>query len=61
MACSCTICVVCNGSGNIWLDMRGRVTVHCDDLDEMEICEDCGGSGTVEICDECQDARDLNT
>lgn len=25
----------------------------CDDFDEMMTCDECDGTGVVEICDEC--------
>ena len=57
MACECVRCVACGGSGTIWLDMKGRYLGNhrCDDLDEMDMCEDCGGIGITEVCYECQD------
>lgn len=59
MPCSCIACDCCNGTGNIWVDMiSGLPTVHCDDLDELETCEECGGSGVAEVCDECRDLLD---
>ena len=27
----------------------------CDDLDEMDMCGECDGSGLEEICDECME------
>jgi len=43
--------------GNIWLDFRGHYLGNhrSDDLDEMEVCDECGGSGTSEMCAECMD------
>jgi RecJ-like exonuclease len=54
--CSCVRCAACDGSGTIWLDMNGRYLGNrrCDDLDEMERCDECDGSGIVEECDRCQ-------
>ena len=63
MACTCVSCSCCGGSGSYWVDMiSGKfIGIHrSDDLDEMEICEECGGSGIVETCDECIDSRDDN-
>ena len=55
-ACHCVRCGDCNGSGNIWFDFRGRYLGrgHCDDMDEIETCEQCGGRGIVESCSRCQ-------
>ena len=59
MSCACVSCSMCSGQGHVWLDLRGRVVAHLDDLDEMEICEDCGGTGVSETCEECiADDRD---
>lgn len=62
MTCTCVPCSVCGGTGSIWLDFNGRFlgSHRSDDLDEMDVCEDCGGSGIVETCDECLDTRDDN-
>ena len=58
MACECVRCGSCGGTGTIWLDMNGRYLGNhrCGDLDEMDTCEDCGGSGVSETCYECQDS-----
>ena len=58
MACTCVSCGMCGGSGTVWFDLGGKYLGNhrCDDLDVFESCEECGGRGTVEICDECQDA-----
>jgi hypothetical protein len=54
--CGCIRCSWCAGSGSYWLDMHGKYLGQSrrDDLDELEICEECGGSGIVESCDRCQ-------
>jgi hypothetical protein len=53
--CACVRCGACGGSGTIWLDFRGRYlgNSRCDDLDEMEPCDECSG-GIVEVCERCQ-------
>jgi hypothetical protein len=59
--CTCVRCDACRGSGTIWFDFRGRYlgNSRCDDLDEMESCEECRGSGITETCDHCSDMADL--
>lgn len=54
--CTCVHCDACRGSGSIWLDFKGRYLGNsgCDDLDQREMCEECGGSGITETCDRCQ-------
>ena len=54
--CCCVRCGDCNGSGTVWFDWRGQYlgNSRCDDLDELEHCEQCGGSGITETCDRCQ-------
>lgn len=61
-ACHCVSCGECRGSGNIWLDFKGRYlgNSRCDDLDEMETCDGCGGRGIVERCDRCQLLEDMD-
>ena len=63
MACECVSCGACGGSGNVWYafpgpDLGGEYLGNhrCDDLDEMDTCEECGGSGITETCYECQEA-----
>ena len=58
MACTCTKCPDCNGTGNIWVSFSGKYlgTNRCDDLDEMESCPTCGGEGITDYCQECCDA-----
>ena len=57
MTCRCVRCGGCEGSGYIWVDMRGRyIGAHrTDDLDDMELCPDCQGSGISEECEVCLD------
>jgi hypothetical protein len=59
--CTCVSCGECGGSGTVWFAFGGREYLgnsRCDDLDEMETCEECRGSGITEMCDYCQDTRD---
>ncbi len=58
--CRCVPCGACDGSGRVWYsfpgaDRGGRYlgNSRCDDLDEMELCDECHG-GIVEVCDRCQ-------
>lgn len=44
--CHCVRCGMCNGHGHI------RVNDPLMDY-ELEPCEDCGGTGIVEVCDRC--------
>lgn len=61
-ACLCVQCGDCGGSGHYYVDMRGHYLGQHrgDDLDEMETCDTCGGSGISESCDRCQLLRDLD-
>lgn len=57
--CSCVACPECRGSGVVWFAFGGREylgTMRCDDLDEIETCDECRGSRVSEVCDHCQDA-----
>lgn len=65
MSCECVICGACGGKGNVWYafpgpDLGGEYLGdhRCDDLDEMDTCQECGGSGICETCYKCQAARD---
>lgn len=59
-SCSCIRCGICNGSGHVWVDIRGRVLpFRGDDLDDLEMCEECRASGVSEECDFCTDEREL--
>lgn len=57
MVCKCVSCGDCNGTGTIWVSMSGEYLGNnrCDDFDELESCDECGGSGVIEYCDECTD------
>jgi hypothetical protein len=48
--CQCVSCSECGGSGRIWLDVFGNYLGNrrCDDLDEMETCMECSGSGLAD-------------
>jgi len=55
--CRCVSCSACGGSGGIWVDFKGRYlgNSRCEDLDEFETCEECGGRGISEVCESCQE------
>ena len=57
--CTCPLCSMCGGRGTIAVDMRGRVVLHrCDDMCDLEMCDECGGSGCAAECDHCRDQRE---
>lgn len=58
MTCECVVCTTCEGSGNLWFTISGRyLGVHrSSDLDEMEPCDNCRGTGILEMCESCFDA-----
>lgn len=58
--CECVSCGECRGSGRVWFFFGGDYlgNSRCDDLDQMETCEECGGGGIIELCEYCQDDRD---
>lgn len=61
--CWCVRCGECDGTGNVWFAFGGREylgRIRSDDLDEMETCEECGGSGIHETCDRCQLLREMD-
>ena len=60
MACRCTRCPECKGTGNVWFSFSKEYLGHgrCDDLDEIETCEACGGDGISDLCDECREAQE---
>lgn len=59
-SCSCVSCDECKGSGVIWVAVDGSYLGcrRCDDLDDVETCNECGGIGLTEICQECRDKYD---
>ena len=54
--CECVSCSACGGTGTVWFSLSGRYlgNKRCDDLDTLEHCEECGGSGIIETCTRCQ-------
>lgn len=59
--CTCTTCADCNGSGNVWWSFSGEYlgNSRCDDLDELETCDECDGTGIVSMCDNCHMQQEL--
>ena len=64
MKCECIQCPACNGTGDVWWSWNGRNlgNSRCDDFDELESCEECGGEGIIQMCWHCyiedQEGRD---
>lgn len=63
--CKCVSCHECKGSGSAYYafprsDRGGRYlgSSRWDDLDEMDTCETCAGSGITEKCDRCGELDD---
>jgi len=58
--CTCVPCGSCGGTGTVWFTFDGKYLGdrRSDDLDKLERCEDCEGSGIAEECDYCVDRRD---
>lgn len=59
--CACVRCGDCGGSGSYYVDHRGHFLGQhrSDDMDDLEYCDGCGGSGIVEVCSRCELLRDL--
>jgi hypothetical protein len=57
--CECVKCKECGGTGYVWYSFSGKYMGNhrCDDLDQMECCDECGGEGTTDLCDECRDEK----
>lgn len=56
--CTCINCPDCGGTGTVWFSFDGTY-LGChrsDDLDNLETCDSCRGSGISERCDECENA-----
>jgi hypothetical protein len=58
--CTCVSCGACDGSGSVWYSFSGEYlgNSRCDDLDDLQTCDECNGSGLSEVCDLCQDWRE---
>ena len=46
--CHCVRCDYCRGSGMFMVDTGSYPE------ENLESCEECGGSGLVQVCDRCQ-------
>lgn len=60
MDCKCIVCDECGGTGNIWVTHSGEYLGKSrqDDQDELDVCEECCGTGIEIECDECRMARE---
>ncbi len=50
--CTCVRCGDCGGSGNFRVDDLGMPEW------DLEPCQQCGGTGIVEVCDSCQEREE---
>lgn len=57
--CNCIVCSECNGTGSVWRSLRGEYLgkMRCDDMDELESCDCCGGTGIADECEGCEKQR----
>ncbi len=57
--CECIVCSECNGTGTVWTSFTGEYLGNhrCDDMDNLESCDECNGSGIAEECDQCAELR----
>lgn len=56
MTCSCTPCSECKGSGTVFYSFSGDYLGNnhrMDDMDELAVYEECGGTRIENMCDEC--------
>lgn len=51
--CTCERCPTCNGSGQLWFSGEIVRTERFDDMCEMIFCDDCNGTGFLDICESC--------
>lgn len=59
-SCECIQCSECRGLGTMRVDFLTGLPSHgCDDLDELESCENCHG-GIVEACGRCTEIEELS-
>jgi hypothetical protein len=65
--CRCVRCSECNGTGTVWFSFGSPAygggqylgSHRSDDMDEMETCDECRGSGISEECDTCSFQREI--
>lgn len=59
--CTCIQCSACRGSGQIWFSCTGDYLGdnRCDDMDELEPCDFCNGSGVDDWCDYCYEQEEI--
>jgi len=55
--CGCVPCSCCGGDGYCWFGIDGECLGehHIDDLDSLEPCPFCNGSGYEFECHECSE------
>ena len=55
--CTCQRCPECGGTGDVWISFSGEYLgcFRCDDLDELDVCPECEGSGIILMCENCMD------
>ena len=60
--CTCVSCPECHGNRVVWFTFRHKEYLglrRCDDLDELETCEECRGSGLADgPCDYCMEREE---
>lgn len=56
MSCNCVPCKECGGTGDVFLSYDGEYlgNARSDDMDEIETCPECEGSGFEYFCEECR-------
>jgi hypothetical protein len=51
--CECVSCKVCKGTGNYYVDLKGKyISGPTDDLFDIETCDFCS-NGIAETCERC--------
>lgn len=51
--CTYSPCPECGGTGGVWISFNGEHIgrYRIDDLDELDVCPECNGSGIFQECD----------
>ena len=61
--CTCVSCPDCEGTGSVWFTFGHKEYLgqrRCDDLDELETCEECRGSRLAGgPCDYCMEREEM--